>query len=146
MERFYKDEKTAEELSAAYVGKTMGEIQDREKKLFDAKRPAIDLAHGDFVKEGRKRMLTVGKLVEWLQKQDQDACVLAWEDNSCAYIEQMPDVPNCDVCTVEKCREDTRESLRQWYRGTEGAEEKIEHEIETMFRYAEPGDVIIKFC
>ena len=66
MERFYKDERTAEELSAAYVGKTMAEIQDREKKLFDEKRPSIDLAHGDFVKEGRKRMLTVGKLVEWL--------------------------------------------------------------------------------
>ena len=146
MEKFYKDERTTAEINAAYAGKKMGEIQVLEKERAKGEMPKIDNAHAAFVERGRKNMLTVGRLVEWLKKQDQDACVLAWEDNSRAYIEQFPDLPSPDVCTVEQCMADTRENLKQWYRGVAGADEKIEDEIKTSFRYARHGDVIIKFC
>ena len=144
MERFYKDGRTAEEISAAYVGKNMGQIQEEEWGRFEEKRPEIDALHDAWLK-GRSRMLTVGKLVEWLKKQDQDACVLAFEPNSDAFIEQFPDLPSPDVCTAEQCRADMEKNLRQWYRDTEGAEEKIKRELDAVFRYSKPGDVVIRF-
>ena len=122
------------------------EIQRLEKERIKNEMPKIDNAHAVFVEHGRKDMLTVGRLVKWLLQQDQDACILAWENNSCAYIEQFPDLPNSDICTVEQCIAETRKNLKQWYRGTADAEKKIEDEIGMSFRYAKPNDVIIKFC
>ena len=147
MDKFYEDPMTPAEYGKAYAGKNMAEIQDAENARFDAARPAVDEAHGGFVGEygGRRNMLTVGRLVEWLLRQDQDACVLAYEQNSDAYIEQPGGLPSPDVCTVEQCRADMEKSLRGWYRGTAGAEGRIQADLERTFRYAQPGDVVIGF-
>ena len=77
--------------------------------------------------------------------QDPDACILAFEPNSNAYIEQFPSLPSPDICTVEECKKNTEKHLRQWYRDTEGAEEKIAKELETIFRYADDKDIVIEF-
>ena len=72
--------------------------------------------------------------------------MLAWEPNSSAYIEQPAGLPSPDVCTAGQCRADMERGLRQWYKGSEGAEGRIKKELDAAFRYAEPGDVVIKFC
>ena len=93
----------------------------------------------------RTSMLTVRKLIAWLQTQDPDACVLAYEQNSDAYIEQLPDLPNCDVQNVEQAKKEMRADLKSWYRDTPDADQKIERDIATVFRYAEDKDVVIRF-
>lgn len=90
-------------------------------------------------------MLTVGKLVSWLKEQDQDACVLAYEPNSDAYIEQLDDLPNCDICTVKEAKSRMQEDLNQWYKDSDNKEEKIKRDVGIVFRYAEDNDVIIRF-
>lgn len=144
MEPFYVDEDAAKR-SEAYAGKNLGEIMDIERKVFAEKRPEIDKAHDEHVKS-RSRMLTVQKLIDWLKTQDPDACILAYEPNSEAYIEQFPELPNSDVLNVADAKRRMAEHLKHWYRGTENAEERIKQDIERDFRYAEDNDVIIKFC
>ena len=145
MKKFYKDDMTPEEYTKRYTGKNMGEITKLEQERFDEKKPEIDKKHEDFVNESRKHMLTVRKLVAWLQQQDQDACVLAYEPNSDAYIEQLDDLPNCDICTVAKAKKDMHDSLKSWYRDTSDADEKIKRDIDIIFRYSKDNDVIIRF-
>ncbi len=143
MEKFYID-KERNEVASSYVGKTMGEIMELEEKRFEKNKPEIDAKHAEFA-ASRSRMLTVKKLIAWLQTQDQDACVLAYEQNSDAYIEQLPDLPNCDIQNVAQAKKQMREDLKSWYRDTPDAEQKIEKDIAVVFRYAEDNDVVIKF-
>jgi hypothetical protein len=70
MNKFYKDSMTPEEYTKRYAGKNMGEITELESKRFEENKPEIDKKHEAFAEESRQRMLTVGKLVAWLQKQD----------------------------------------------------------------------------
>ena len=95
--------------------------------------------------EGRNRMLTVGKLIEYLKTCNPDACVLAYEINSDAYIEQLPELPNMHICTVTEDREMEREHLQRVYRGDVDAEKKIESKLSTIYRYAKDDDVVINF-
>lgn len=94
---------------------------------------------------GREQMLTVGKLIEYLQKQDPNACILAYEPNSFAYIEQLPSLPSPDICTVAEDKARMKDDLEHWHRGAPGSEMKIKKEIEMTYRYADDKDVIIKF-
>lgn len=91
-------------------------------------------------------MLTVRKLIEYLQKQDPDACILAYEQNSFAYIEQLPSLPSPDICTVAEDKARLKEDLEKWYKGSPGSDMKIKKEIDMTYRYANDNDVIIKFC
>lgn len=145
MKKFYKDSMTAEEYNEKYKGKFMSEIAELEKKRFDENRSEIDRKHEDFVEESRQRMLTVGKLVKWLQEQDQNACILAYEPNSDAYIEQLDDLPNCDICTVAKAKKDMKDNLLNWYKDMPDKDAKAERDINTVFRYAKDADVILNF-
>ena len=66
MKPFYKDEDAAKR-QEGYIGKTMAEITKLEQKVFDEKRPEIDAAHSKYLEEGRSRMLTVQKLIDYLK-------------------------------------------------------------------------------
>ena len=145
MKKFYEDDMSLEEYNKLYLGKNMGEITELEKRRFDENRPEIDKKHEEFAEESRKRMLTVGKLVAWLQQQDQDACILAYEPNSDAYIEQLDDIPNCDICTVAKAKKDLKDGLLNWYKDTPDKEARADENVSVVFRYAKDSDVVIKF-
>ena len=144
MEKFYEDKGAVERYNTNYKGKTMGEIMETERKLFDEKRPEIDEAHEKWL-EGRKGMLTVQRLIDFLKTQDPNACILAYEPNSDAYIEQFPTLPSPDIMNVAMAKKQMLEDLKSWYRDTEDADKKIQRDIETVFRYATDNDVIIRF-
>ena len=59
MEKFYKDNMTADEYNKQYSGKSMAEIQTLESKRFDDAKAHIDKLHDNFVNGRRKTMLTV---------------------------------------------------------------------------------------
>lgn len=145
MRPFYIDE-DAVERQEEYIGKTMGEITKLERKVFDEKRPEIDAAHSSYVEEGQSKMLTVQKLIDYLKTQDPNACILAYEPNSDAYIEQLPELPSPDVENVVEAKKRLESNLRSWYKDSENAEEKIKRDLENVFRYAKDNDVIIRFC
>lgn len=145
MSPFYIDE-NAVKRQEEYVGKTMAEITKLEKKVFDEKRPEIDASHSKYVEEGRSKMLTVQKLIDYLKTQDPNACILAYEPNSDAYIEQLPELPNPDVENVAEAKKRLESNLRYWYKDSENSEEKIKQDLDIVFRYAKDNDVIIRFC
>ena len=144
MSPFYRDE-DAVKRQEEYVDKTMGEIMELEKQDFDKRRPEIDAAHEKYA-DGRSKMLTVQKLIDYLKTQDPNACILAYEPNSDAYIEQLPELPSSDVENVAEAKKRLESNLRSWYKDTENAEEKIKRDLETVFRYAKDNDVIIRVC
>lgn len=82
-------------------------------------------------------MLTVGDLVKFLKKQDQDALVVGFCGNSGAYISQLKEIPNDSVTTVGDLKARDRKRLKgrlrenDWWR--------------KMFRYVKDEDVIIQF-
>lgn len=145
MERFYTDNRSIDEINSLYAGKSMGEIQTAEMTHFKEIKPMIDEKHNEFCDKDRTKMLTVQKLIDYLKTQDPNACILAYEVNSMAYIEQFPNLPNSDICTVKEAREEHRESLKNWYKDTHNAEQRIEDEIADTYRYAKDNDIIIKF-
>lgn len=145
MNAFFIDDCSIDEISASYVGKTMSEIMKLEKERFDSMKDEIDSKHNDFIKEGRSNMLTVQRLIDYLKTQDPNACILAYEPNSDAYIEQFPSLPSPDVLDVTMAKKQMRDDLRCWYKDTEDAEQKIERDVSTVFRYANDNDVIIRF-
>lgn len=102
--------------------------------------------HSKFIKHDRTRMLTVQKLIDYLKTQDPNACILAYEHNSFAYIEQMPELPNPDICTVAEDKKNLEDNLRSWHKDDPDADMKIKKDIEMTYRYAKDNDVIIKFC
>lgn len=91
------------------------------------------------------RMLTVGRLIEYLKTQDPDANVLAYEQNSYAYIDQDPDLPNIHVCTVAEDKVREEEFARNWFRGDPDIELKVKDHMDTTYRYAKDSDVVINF-
>ena len=144
MRPFYIDE-DAVKCQKEYVGKTIGEIMELEKRDFDNRRLEIDAAHEKYA-DSRSKMLTVQKLVDYLKTQDPNACILAYEPNSDAYIEQLPELPSSDVENVAEAKKRLESNLRSWYKDSENAEEKIKRDLENVFRYAKDNDVIIRFC
>lgn len=94
-----------------------------------------------FMDERRGEMLTVRKLIEYLQTQNPDACILAYEPNSNAYIEQMDDIPNRNVCRVG----DALPLEREWLECAYKDPEEVERNMTELFRYAKADDVIIGF-
>jgi len=126
-------------------GRTMGEIMEHpESKRLDEERKAL-AEERRMELLPRTRMLTVRKLMDYLATQDPDACVLAYEANSLAYIEQLPTLPNESICTVAEMKAREENHLRGWYKGCEDAEERIREDIKTIFRYSKDNDVIIGF-
>ena len=80
-----------------------------------------------------------------MKTQDPNACILAFEPNSNAYIEQLPTLPSPDVLNVAMAKEQMTNDLKNWYKDTKDAEDCIKREIETVFRYSQDNDVIIRF-
>ena len=147
MEKFFIDNsRSISDINASYSGKSMGEIIEIEDRRTDAIRDEVDALHDKFVEKGREKMLTVQKLIDYLKTQDPNACILAYEPNSFAYIEQSATLPNSDICTVAEDKVATRKNLEHWYKGTKGAKFKVERDLDKTYRYAHDNDVIIKFC
>lgn len=144
MNTFYKDEDAHERMNS-YIGKNMNEIHELELKHFNDIKPIIDSKHDDFIKDSRKSMLTVQRLIDYLKTQDPNACILAYEPNSDAYIEQFPTLPSPDVLNVADAKKQMQEDLKSWYRNIPDAEQKIKDDMDRVFRYAEDTDVIIRF-
>lgn len=142
---FYRNEDVVK-CQRGYDGKSLREIVELEKKAITERLPEIDDAHAKYTGKGRSRMLTVQKLIDYLKTQDPKACILAYEPNSDAYIEQFPDLPSPEVETVAEARKRMASSLKSWYRDTDRAEERIKQDLETVFRYAQDNDVIIRFA
>lgn len=90
-------------------------------------------------------MLTVKDLIEYLKTQNPDACVVGYEQNSCAYIEQMKDLPNQYICTVEEMKKLDRVHYESWYKDSspEDRAKKVEEHIAEIYRYTEDDDVIL---
>lgn len=96
-----------------------------------------------------EHMLTVESLMKWLKTQDPKACILGFESNSNAYVEQFREIPNEYICTVKEAKDREREMLRGWYRGSDpkkegfdSLEDLIESKTAEVFRYAEDNDII----
>lgn len=94
-------------------------------------------------------MLTVEVLIDYLKKQDPKACILGFETNSNAYIEQFREIPNHCICTVREAKEEEREWIRNSYRGYDPEkdgfstlDELVESKVNEVFRYAEDNDII----
>ena len=92
-------------------------------------------------------MLTVQDLIDWLQKQNPKACVLGFEPNSNAWIEQHKKLPSISIKTVREEKEQERKSMNSWYRHDPDdiRQQKVEAHIKEVFRYAEDDDVVIRF-
>lgn len=126
-------------------GKTIGEILEHpESKRLDEERKALADDRRRLTTT-RTKMLTVKKLMDYLATQNPDACVLAYEQNSLAYIEQLPDLPNPAICTVAEAKKRSEESLRSWFKDSEDKEAKIKERLDEEFRYAKDDDIIIEF-
>lgn len=145
MKKFFEDKRSVDEINSSYAGKTMNEIQQLEEKRFDAMKNEIDAKHDAFVNDSRSNMMTVQKLIDYLKTQDPNACILAYEPNSDAYIEQLPSLPSPDVCDVATAKKEMEKDLKNWYKDTEDANKKISKMIATVFRYANDNDIIIRF-
>jgi len=65
-----------------------------------------------YQKEHRSEdMLTVADMIDWLKKQNPKACILGFEPNSNAWIEQFKDLPSISIRTVKQEKESEREHL-----------------------------------
>lgn len=71
----------------------MEDVEKEEKKLKTDPKDRSEI------------MLTVGSLIAWLQTQDPKACILAFEPNSNAYIEQFRKIPNQYISTVKDAKD-----------------------------------------
>lgn len=82
-------------------------------------------------------MLTVKDLISYLQKQDPDALVVAYEPNSYAYISQDKELPNDCIQTVKDDKIKERESLEIFYKNLDDKErqEKVENDMKEQYRY-----------
>ena len=89
-------------------------------------------------------MLTVRKLIDYLKTCNPDARILAFETNSNAYIEQLPNLPNHLICTVGEDKIQERKFQEQWFRNCSDKEEKIEKEMAEIYRYTKDDDIIMK--
>lgn len=99
-----------------------------------------------------EKMLTVESLIEWLKTQDPKACILGFEINSNAYIEQFRELPNRSICTVKDAKENERTWIRNFYKDSipkkEGfgtLEELVEAKVAEVFRYAHDNDIVVNF-
>lgn len=93
-----------------------------------------------------KDMLTVRDLIAYLKKQDPDACILAFEQNSRAWIEQSKNLKDT-ICTVAEEKEKEREWCEGWYKNDpeEVRKKKVEEDLKKVFRYSEDNDLCFKF-
>lgn len=89
-------------------------------------------------------MLTVQDVIDYLKTQNPNACVVGFERNSNAYIEQFKEIPNHYICTVKEMKKRDRESLKQWYKDSapEERKKKIKEDLAVTYRYTEDDDVI----
>jgi len=103
-------------------------------------------------KHRSESMLTVETLISWLKTQDPKACILGFETNSNAYIEQFKEIPNRYICNVKDAKEDERKWLYNFYRDTDPKkegfdtlEELVEAKVAEVFRYAHDNDIVVNF-
>ena len=90
----------------------------------------------------RSSMLTVGKLMDYLKTCNPDACVVGYEINANAYTEQLPELPNVSICTVEEDKKREFERLNRLF----GSDEYVvENQMEELYRYVKDDDIIVRF-
>ena len=100
-----------------------------------------------YMREHRSEdMLTVKDLIKYLKKQNPDACILVYEQNSGAWIEQSKDLSRT-MNTVCELKEKEREWLESWYKNDpeEKRKRKIKAYLKETFRYAKDDDICISF-
>lgn len=136
--------RTIEQLNKEYSGKSALEILDLEKKMQEKIKDDVDAAHKKSIEEGRSKMLTVQKLIDYLKTQDSNACILAYEPNSFAFIEQLPDLPSRAICTIAEDKKNLESHLRNFYRDSLDVDAKVKQELELTYRYARDNDVVIQ--
>lgn len=99
-----------------------------------------------YMREHRSEdMLTVKDLIAYLKKQNPNACILGYESNSSAYIEQSK-VLKHTVLTVKEDKVRVKADLENWYRHDpeDVRNQKVKRDMDEMYRYSEDDDVIIK--
>lgn len=99
-----------------------------------------------YMREHRSEdMLTVKDLIAYLKKQNPNACILGYEPNSLAYIEQPKDLKHT-VMTVREDKVRAKADLENWYRHDpeDVRNQKVKKDMDEMYRYSEDDDVIIK--
>lgn len=91
-------------------------------------------------------MLTVQDLIDYLKTQNPRACILGYEQNSFAYIEQSKKLPNNLVLTVKEDKKRVKKDLENWYRADppDVRKKKVREQMKEMYRYSENDDVILK--
>ena len=118
-----------------------------EKRKETKKIRSVEELEVYFKKHRSEDMLTVQDLIDWLQKQNPKACVLGFEPNSNAWIEQHKKLPSISIKTVREAKEQERKSMNSWYRHDpdDVRQQKVEAHMKEVFRYAEDDDVVIRF-
>ena len=93
-----------------------------------------------------QNMLTVRKLIEWLQKQDPDALVYRFETNTGDWQEIPDDFDRFPGWfeTVAQGKKRDRKSLRSMYKGNPNIDEKVKEELKDIYKYTEPNGVLIR--
>lgn len=100
--------------------------------------------HEKWDRENRGRMLTVQKLIDYLKTKNPNACILGFEVNSNAFIEQLPDIPNHVISTVAESKARDRNYFMNFFRNCNNREERVEKEIKEVYRYAQDDDIVIQ--
>jgi hypothetical protein len=119
------------------------DLQNRMKKhgYTDFKKYLFSRAHEE------DTMLTVKDLIKYLKTQDQDALVVGYEFNSCAYTSQSKNIPNCCIRTVKEDKEREMEYLKQQYPklNKKAIKKKFSIRLKENYRYVQDNDIIINF-
>ena len=90
-------------------------------------------------------MLTVGKLVAWLQQYDQDALVYAVESNTNTWQEIPEDFEQIGYVfsTLETQKRRELDNLMHWYKGSKDGEKKARDAYEDAFQYTEDKGICV---
>lgn len=142
-EREEELKKKSHEFMESMKGKTMLEIMEHpeNKKLDEEKLSIANDKHS--LLPNRTKMLTVQKLIDFLKTQDPNACILGWEQNSEAYIEQWSTLPSPEIGTVKDFKARDIEYMTHWYKDSENPAERAKQDVDVWYRYAADTDVII---
>ena len=93
-----------------------------------------------------KNMLTVKKLIDWLQKQDSDALIYRFETNTGDWQEIPADVFEKGgwIETVSNGKKRDKKYLAQVYRGNKDIDELVKKELKSTYKYTEPNGILIR--
>ena len=112
------------------------------KRLHEMTRDEINsLSREEFERAfAEDRLFTVRDAIAWLSKQNPDAGLMYFEENSNAWCDMSPDM----FCTVADERPREIAAQRSWHRGEDDAEKKVEEGVKEVFRYVKDDDVCVR--